>query len=325
MSKIKSRWLKILVFIITLSLVAFGAFQVRKVLRSAPKQEKNIPFSWVPIVSFCAGNLPCVQIEIEGQKFVAMLDLGFNGQLTLSNEFMSKISDKTFLFTSPTKNWTGKEYQLSYYRIPEFQLGNATFSNAELGEEDPNEEQDTIIDKPKEKADYLPANGKLGWKLFKKLALFMDFKHGLVAICDSVDTFAQYGYRLEKFVQAPVLLNAGIVEVNALTSEGPLRFFLDTGCTNNCWNEDYPVEEVRERMENAKYFKTFSNVSIGGKDFGKMIFRPLPMNFPMPMQAILGMDFFFEHQVLIDFKNEQIYIAVSQEEDKPDGAKTKSR
>jgi hypothetical protein len=42
-----------------------------------------------------------------------------------------------------------------------------------------------------------------------------------------------------------------------------------------------------------------------------------------PVQAILGMDFFFEHQVLIDFKNEQIYIAVSKEEDKPDGSKVR--
>jgi hypothetical protein len=299
-------------------LVAFFAFKwaISFFSKRAPGGQP-IPFAWVSVVHFSSGDLPCFNIEIEGQKFPVMLDLGFSGEVSLSKECVSSIKDKTFFLTKEMSNWRGNSYPTSWYQIPKFQLETVTLRNPLLKEENPLLKQQSVVwDDAKDLTQYV---GKLGWKLFQKLTLFLDFKHGTMAICDNVDTFAQYGYKLERFVKVPALISEDAVEVDVSTPDGFLRCLLDTGCTYSCWNDDYPVEEVRKRMEGARYFKTFSNVYIGGKDFGKMVFRPIPLKLDPPVQAILGMDFFFEHQVLIDFKNEQIYIAVSKEEDKPDG------
>jgi hypothetical protein len=321
--KIKNRRLKILIFSITLLVAVFSIFYWKKFIKQVSEQEKIVPFSWIPIVSFSTGNLPCFYVEIEGQKYETVLDLGFAGQFSIFSELIPQIQNKTFVSTKSVCNWRGTEYQNPHYRVPGLCLGNITFNNALLEEESAAEDKESIIGKANTNHTHSPM--KLGWKLFRSLGLtlFMDFKHGMIAICDNINTFTQYGYKLEKFVKTPALLDEGIIEMDTSTSDGSLRCFLDTGCTYNFWNDDYSLEEVEERIKDEKCFTTISTVHIGGKDFGKMVFRPLPLKFDPQVQAILGMDFFFEHQVLIDFKNEQIYIAVSQEEDKPDGSKVR--
>ena len=152
--------------------------------------------------------------------------------------------------------------------------------------------------------------GRIGWEIFRIFNLFLDLGNSKIAFCDSLSRLGKQGYSVEKFVQTPLILERGLVEFQAQTPDGPLRCMLDTGATWNILNID--IEEgraIEEVVCDPKNISEIHEFRIGERDFGAIQFQSLPIDLPIRIDAILGMDFLQNHAVFIDFANGQIYFS----------------
>ncbi len=260
----------------------------------------------VPISGFTSSEIPCLNVEIGNKSFVAELDLGFTGCVAVESKLLQEIEEKSFVSTNSIYGWRGKEYREDVYKIPKIKIGKITFHDLFLNEQNPKFLADTTI----QGHELSQAQGIVGLKLFKKSNLFLDLGHSKVLFCDSIETLKKRGYPMDSFVKVPFFLNHGIIEVNAMTPNGPLRCFLDTGFTLNVLNtEGGQGESVEQPTLNLERVSKISPFQIGGKDFGEIAFYYLEIRLPIATEAILGMEFFIKHQVFIDFAAGQIYFA----------------
>lgn len=310
---------KKLLSIFVLGILIVTGFWIVRIFRKNPlpakptvQNEKHRFYVTVPIEHFTDGDLPCLNVEIEGQKFLTLLDLGFSGEISLLNSSLERITEK--LFMKKTSRWglRGIEYKKNLYQIPKLRIRNLTFSPPRLEEEDESLLQGAVIIGSNESDLRV---GKLGWRLFNNMTLFLDMKHSTITICDSIETFKEKGYPLNAFTKVPFLDDHNLVEFNIKTPDGLLRCMLDSGATLNYLNTDNPDNvPLADMIRNEKNFTKFPTVQIGEKDFGPITFRPLPLKLPVHIEAMIGMEFLFEHLVFIDFVNRYIYIAPAEQE-----------
>ncbi|HSX10799.1 MAG TPA: hypothetical protein VLF94_03670 [Chlamydiales bacterium] len=260
-------------------------------------------------IEFMSSGLPYLTVEIEGKKFPAELDLGYYSHVALTNNLLTKIAGKTFIGTASSCGWDGKKYASNVFEIPEIKINKISIHPLYLYEEDPEFLTTSRIITNETEALSLE-HGRLGWRLFKKTKLFLDLGNAKIAVCDSIETFQKQGYDLATFSKTPILLDNGLLEIDADTANGPLRCLLDTGCTVNILNTPLPSEKSMEEMlQNRENFSEIKSFHIGGKNLGTAVFRCLSVQLPFKIEAILGMEFFLNHQVLIDFANGEVYFA----------------
>ena len=60
-----------------------------------------------------------------------------------------------------------------------------------------------------------------------------------------------------------------------------------------------------------KYLLNLAHFEIGGKDFGPLTFHKLPLKLPFHIDGILGMEFFAENLVFLDFVHGHAYFLSS--------------
>ena len=256
--------------------------------------------------------LPVLEVEIENKKIPVILDLGFSGYTVFDNLFVHGMSDKQFLRQSWKYGFRGIKRYHDVYRIPKMRIGDLTYTNLEVNERDPafNEESTVFLDKEKFVPDPFVLGGEIGWMLFNNLILFLDMKQSKMVVCGSLEKFEKAEHSLKSYTKTPLMMDRDLVEIETVTSHGVVKCLLDTGCTCNFINTGHSTDEPLERIvRNESGFTTLTSFKIGEHDFGPVSFRPLPIQLPINIQAILGMEFFDQHRVLIDFKNRQAYFA----------------
>lgn len=276
-------------------------------LAESPKDQKPY-FIPVPIAKWSAIQAPCLDISIGNKTFSAELDLGFRGSLTFTKQWIESLSSKTFLRTKTIYGIRGKEYKTKLYQIPVLQIGKMTFLKPILEEEPETFAEDsTFVQEGQKKSPEEP--GRLGWELFYNVNLLIDAKNSLIAFCDSFETLANQGYEIKQFTRSPLFLERGLVEFNAETPEGALRFVLDTGATWNMLNfEAGDNQSIDDLMWHEDTIIEYSSLQINGTDFGPVSLHKLPIKIPIQIDAILGMDFFKKHVVFLDFKKKYVYF-----------------
>ncbi len=276
-------------------LLLFSSILIRKSISN--ESETNNFFVSVP-TEFNSSNIPCVILEIEEKKLSAILDLGYEGCVSAKSDFLNKIKDKTFVKSEKFYTWTGKCYEEKLYKIPKLNINNMLFTQLDLNEENPFSCADFSIIK-----DSAVSEGKLGWSLFKNSILFLDLGNSKVIICNSIESLQSRGYKISAFTKVPLSLKKGIIEIEAHINNRHLMCFLDTGCTWNLLNSQ------KTTIANVREISEMTSFQIEGIEFGPIAFHSLPMQFPMPIEAVLGMEFFREHQVFLDLINGYAYIA----------------
>lgn len=277
----------------------------------AQKKKKNGSyFQCITLTKFTPAEIPCILVRVGDKTVSSELDLGFRGHFCFSEDFIETIPDKVYLGTKKTVGFKGKTYEKKMYRIPFIQIGETMFSDPLILEE----QDQFVMDATMIKKDHEPSpseSGRVGWEIFQLVNLFLDLRNFKIAVCDSLSTLEDKEYSVGSFVQAPLLLDRGLVEFEIETQDGILRCLLDTGSTWNLINQKVPLdqESIEDPIWNPKNHLEFPEFSFGGKKFGAVRFRPLPIELPFHIDAVLGMEFLEEHLVFLDFKNKQIYIA----------------
>lgn len=293
-------------FLGILVLSSIGLFLWRK---SYQQPTRFTYFASVPSVRFSDAQIPTIDIEIEDKIFAAKLDLGFVGQVSATAKLVEEITEKTFIGHHFSCGWNGKKHENKIYEIPEVKIGGLTFCELRLKESSAQFENDAVIIKDE---FFQPQEVmRVGWRQFHKTNLFLDLGNSCIMICDSIATWKAHGNSLDNFIKIPLLVNpiTEALEIATFVDHKPYRCVLDTGFTFNVLRkEDTKNLSFEEALSNPDNISEPS-LQIGDKDFGPTIFHEAPI-IPDEISAILGMEFFLEHQVYFDFPNEQIYISL---------------
>lgn len=291
----------------------FSMISVWHLKKEKPKEKKTLIsiFTSVPISEKTPSQLPCVNIEIEGRTYVALLDLGFNGHAAIKNEHLKDISTKKFVKSKVMHGWRGKQYEETIYEVPKIKMGNLSLQNPFLYEQNPSLSEDAYISRDKENKPGPQA--KIGWKFFKFFNLLLDLRNSKIAFCTDLDTLKENGYDLTQAVKVPLILEHDLIEIQTTGPNGPLRCLLDTGATWNILNTESKNNVSPEEMAlNPDNMTQLSFLKIGGQDFGAIEFHTFPIQLPFKIEAILGVEFLKEHLIFLDLVNGFAYIAKNQ-------------
>lgn len=303
--------LKKFYFFSVLLLFVFCAFHFVRGKKQNDVFEEKIShsafFAPTPIVKFSATHSPCIQVRIEDRDCFFDIDLGFQGDLSISNSVIDQISEKKLVGTRSIFGFNGEECINNIYSIPEIKIGSLTIFKPIIHEANDEFYNKAVIVKNGEQCS--PGEpGTLGWELFYNFNLLLDCRNSMIAFCDSVETLKEQGLPIETYAKIPLSLERGVIEFSAETEKGPLRCILDTGCTFNILNRDIEENDA-ELLFNPKYQIPYLSLKEGHFDFGPVIFRPLSVKSPAQVEALLGMEFIKQHTIFIDFKNKTIYIS----------------
>jgi hypothetical protein len=284
-------------------LFASGCSRIQETTSQA---ERATYFVSIPITETTPFHIPCINVEIEGKTLLTALDLGFRGHIAIAPEEADSITSKSFLGEKTVYGVRGKKYNNKKYRIPKLKIGERDFFLPVLQEDNPEFLKDaTFLQNKTEITSKEP--GRLGWELFSLTPLLIDVQNSRIAFCDSLETLKKEGYSIETFVKAPLFLERGLVEFEACTPNGSLRCMLDTGTTWNVLNDE-TIEEIDKAIGTPENEVEYSAFLIEGTDFGSIVFRRIPIQIPIKIEAILGMEFIQKHLIFLDCENRSIYF-----------------
>ncbi|MBU6447117.1 MAG: hypothetical protein KGQ49_06940 [Verrucomicrobia bacterium] len=243
-----------------------------------------------------------MDIQVNEQTVSAMLDLGFRGHCKFSSEFLQHIPNKISHGSTKMYGIRGTKYEENLFTVPCIQIGPLSFYEPQLHEYRETLKSDSLIVSNHSEISP-PEPGMLGWQLFGQTNLLLDLKNSQIAFCDSVATLKKQGYNIEQCMRAPLLLKRGLVEFKAQTSQGPLLCMLDTGASWNIINRDIKEETDAYNVVTYPIFKIHAKSNLG-----PIAFHPYPIKLPVHVEAILGMEFFEEYCVFLDFYENYIYV-----------------
>jgi len=268
--------------------------------------ENQTFYAPIRIEKFTSGKIPCIDVEIEGQKLAFRLDLGFNEPSSMQKHILRALQQKTYLSKHFSCGVQGNIYPVDVYALPPLKIGGHIFTNMTVSEEVDKLNEEKII-LPQENAFEIA--GKIGWPLFRQSALLLDLGKSTLALCDSKETFLKLGYSLDRFTKVVFSDHPQLIEFDISSSRGPLHCILDSGCTFNFLNRSKLKDESLETIiKKNKKFQKVRSFKISGKEFGPLEFFKMPISLPIHVDAILGMEFLETHVVFIDFINRVIYF-----------------
>ncbi|MBF8263050.1 MAG: hypothetical protein HW387_715 [Parachlamydiales bacterium] len=266
----------------------------------------------IPITKLTSTQNPCVEILIENKPFTVDLDLGFKGAISILDTSIDQILSKTLIGTELRTNILGKQYLINLYSLPEFKIGTINFSQFILLERNTKFINDVYFSTEQDVKHPTEVQGSLGWELFYNSTLLIDIKNLKIVVSDSLETLQQQGFSVDELIKTPLFTERGLVELETETNNGPMLCVLDTGCTLSVINsDDDNNKSVGERFLDPENVSVFSVFKVGENNFGPISFRNIPIKTPFRIEAILGMDFFENHVVVLDFVNKFVYLSKS--------------
>lgn len=271
----------------------------------------NDTFSYsctIPIKRSSTG-IPCVDILIEDKHYSVEFDLGFKGAISVADKLIEQISSKRLIGSETRTNIIGKTYPINLYSLPKISLGKMTFSQLVMQQDTAEQLQDVYFSDESDKPDSDENQGKLGWEIFSQSTLLIDIKNLSIVISDSLDTMKRQGLSLEEFVKVPFFTKRGLIEVDAKIFHDSLLCVLDTGSTWNIINSEIDDgKSINQALLDPTNITKHSIFKIGKCNFGPVSFRHIPIKTPFKIEAILGVEFFENHVVILDFANGFVYF-----------------
>ena len=272
------------------------------------KLDVRFPVDFVP-----GSGVPRTLVKIEDNVYRFCIDLGAAHSLSLEKEFLDQLQHKEFLRDSTTTTGLGERHAVKMYRIPLAKVWYLHVRNSEIIERSP---MVTFYgSSPSQKEILAEEPGYIGRRFFISTNWFMDFCNAALFACSHLSDRKKDGYCLDELTEIPFKIDnvQGFV-LEADTDLGIKKFMLDTGASHNLIKpsvvQDHPVEDWFAQVQ--RY--SSSKFILGGKDFGTTKFVLLEMDpFFGNLDGILGMDFFNEHVVYLDFEKKIAHIGRSDE------------
>ena len=255
-------------------------------------------------------RLPYLQAEIEGIPFLAQLDMGYEGVLTLPKHLLEQLKHKSDSGKVLFAGIRGKKYETSMFTIPKCYIGDLAFINLPVEEGNLEFEQDAIL-RNTTNPEPTDVKAQVGWQAFSRTVVLINLNKSIAICCDSLETLKEKGYPIEQFVCTNFLPRKEFIEFEADIGNRIVKCLLDTGCTFNLIHTPTSVlEAADEEPEFAEI--DFANplpsttFSVGGRQLGPCIFYEAQL--PFGAEAIIGVDFLETQIVCIDFINRKLLL-----------------
>ncbi len=269
----------------------------------------------IPLTYFSFSERAIAQVEIENEKYSLLVDLGAGHPFMLQKRCLDKIQNKTFLGQVRGFDVKGNAYSDNDYQVPFIKIGKI------CGEDVPIQEKSQefllkgcrlfhldITDRERKQIEYI--DGSIGNTIFQKFVCLFDFDRSVIYLSKKLDSFDK-NCSLEEYTEVPFETNSnGFIILNIETDFGLKRMLLDSGASHSILKESHVDKKYASRIEEHIWHTTSHILKINGYDFGEWDF--FLYEFPDPMgsmfDAILGVDFFKDHIICIDYQNNKAYI-----------------
>lgn len=165
-----------------------------KYAKQQGKMEREIFYMPIAIEKYSFGQIPCVEVEIENKKTTLEVDLGFAGKVSLDEDILSTLQEKSFYLSTFSYGFRGKKYEKDVYKVPRMDLGQLTFSSLMIETQNRELIKDSALNSRKD-AQVTRASGRIGWRLFNRSGLLLDLNKSLIAVCDSFETLLCFSHQ----------------------------------------------------------------------------------------------------------------------------------
>lgn len=258
-------------------------------------------FFSIPIELVNAYQIPCTSIEIGGNSYLVEIDLGSKTALSLSKEVLDKLK-KDPCGVSRRVDFLGNKYETPLYFLSNVKVGRLLLKKIKAREESSSFTQHSTLVAAKECQNM----GRIGRDFFSDKNLFMDFGHHVFVACNQLKDIKKAGYEVKEMTSIPFKTTANGITLEIETDMGSGKFVLDTGATGSCIRN---AKKSHVDQQNGMPFVITSKFSIGGTEFGPTKLYLLDISPELDkIDGFLGMDFFTNHLVYLDFKKETIHI-----------------
>jgi len=273
-----------------------------------PEAKEN--FIKTPIFYLSLLKLPHIDIEIEKNRFSLLIDSGSDTELSFQSKALKKIHGKRFITESKYYNFKGNRYPTDVYRLEKLNIDKTlTLYNLEIRID--NEEATKIGNKLNETSNLSSwvwdqieswtSHGKIGNGILRNFVCYFDFPNETFCIARDLKCLVKEGkYSLDQFISTSIEVAQFGPIVNIETKWGRKAFLLDTGSTRSLINQKSSHTE-----EESKSDLVLENFKLGSCCFVSRNISPLFSG----IDGILGVDFFRQNVVCIDYLEKTAYIS----------------
>lgn len=278
------------------------------------------PFLALP-VQFSSSNLPYTEIELEGRKYLATIDLGGTIECALKPELLEKVS-KQYYDSSKWIDIRGNIYEAKEYIVPLVKIKSAEIRKLKIKAEDPKFKNEGSLlwgdPETSSRENGRPIDGRLGWIFLQSLHPFFDFKNSVFYFTrgyKSLRYLKEEGYPIDKLQSFPFEMTRFGCVFRIDTEYGLKKFLADTGSSRIIIKPSrfQNLEESKiTTISTEKQTILFEKFMIGTQDFKdtKAYFFEFSDQFEN-IDGILGMDFFQENIVFLDFDEHKAWVGPS--------------
>lgn len=249
-------------------------------------------------------RIPCLEAKIEGISFLAKLDMGYDGVLSLPKHLLEQLMDKGDTEAVLCGSIKGNKYEIPAFTIPRLYIGDLALINLPAEESHLEFERDTNLG-PSTDFDPLDVTARIGWRAFSGAILLIDLHKSVAICCDSLETLKEEGYPIEQFASTHFLPCKGLMEFEADIGNQKVNCILDTGCTLNLIHTHSASSGAFANID-LEHPLPPTVLSIGGHHLGLCVFYETQL--PFGVKAILGVDFLKTQIVCIDFINHKLHL-----------------
>lgn len=241
---------------------------------------------------FCDDDKHCfLDINIEKTKIPIEIITGTQASFELREKILNNIKEKKILRLCERQDCLGNTFYFRVFLIPKIQIGDIVLKNIEI-----QEISEDLIKKTKDEQ-----NGSIGYGFFSKYNVFLDLAKNRIFLSNNLTKLKHSGFDIKtsekiKFTGSRI---GAIIPVT--TDYGIKKLSVNTGANYNILRASkQEKKEVLIPSSNFIIGKTnFKNCRIGFTDISSQF---------MEIDGFLGMDFFLNHKIYIDFKKNHLYV-----------------
>jgi hypothetical protein len=233
-------------------------------------------------------GVPLIEIVLKGEKILLDLNTGGFAPIELPKEMIQRLNLKYTGRAKIVYDIKGNRSKCKEFIVPELCIGDFKLLNV-IGYE-------LHYSYFKER----PLIGYIGSGLLRRFNLILDYSESKIVLIRKGGVPPK-NYRINEWIKIPYKINRWEVELNGIKYR--LRLGWDTGCEISIVK---PRSEFVRKKDSRGIIRV-SNLWMNNHDFGPIEFAI--MDFNLPIDGVLGHNFFKSHKVYFDFEDDIIMIS----------------
>ncbi len=269
----------------------------------------KITASKIPILFISNSYHPIIKVQIQGLPLSFEVDLGGSEYMSLLKKPLDSIQKHKLMKTDTIWDFRGNRYDRPIYSVSDVKVGPIELSNCEITEEDLDFHHNTGLWPTIKGTEFPEYHGRIGIEFFKDKCVLFDFPDSSIFIARTLNELQEDSLlNLDHYIGVPFTVKNGVVLLTIETDLKKHAVVLDTGSTFCNLSKALVDPEKIVQLPNGKCYFPSNKLMIEGCNFGDWKFAVLDICDKLGFDGALGVDFFLEHAICIDFPNQVAYI-----------------